>query len=97
MSERINKLLDMYDKECDLSVRTQRNIERALYLVLRKYQDRLPEPDDYFHKSFRQTDVTGDAGMDMVIWHLLHACKAFWECFDKVNNQDTAGVEDAHF
>jgi hypothetical protein len=47
----------------------------ALYYLLRISKDYLPPLDDphWFHKAFRQTDMTPSAAMDMAIWNLLAA------------------------
>lgn len=59
--------------------------DRALYLLLLKFKDELPEFDSSFHKSFRQWGVTDDSKVDMAIWHLLASSELFWDCFQKIN------------
>lgn len=62
--------------------------DRALYCLLRQFENDLPELDERFHKAFRQTDITGSGKIDMAIWHLIGASAVFWDCFSRV----TAGV-----
>lgn len=57
--------------------------DRALFILLNKNRDKLPALDDYFHKAFRQIDVTDSGTTDMVIWHLLGGSELFWKCFDR--------------
>lgn len=62
--------------------------ERALYhmLVYLKEKGMLPVVDDAytFHKAFRAWDVTDNASLDMVAWHLLYISRRFWELLDEV-------------
>jgi hypothetical protein len=60
-----------------------RDVELALYHMLKRWQHRLPALDGRFHKTFRQCDVTDSGDEDMVIWNLLSASKAFWKLFEK--------------
>ncbi len=61
--------------------------ECALYSLLRQYQLELPVLDYYFHKGFRQTDVTDSGYTDSAIWHLLQGATVFWKLFDKYEFQ----------
>lgn len=88
----IDRLLDLMEgaiKSCDDY--RQQSVDTALRLLLRKYRDELPELDDYFHKAFRQIDVTNDGNIDMVIWHLIDASEAFWVAYEMVSKE--IGIE----
>jgi hypothetical protein len=63
--------------------------ERALWHLLSQWKDRLPELDGYFHKAFRQTDVTDDGHTDMAIWCLLQDAPIFWELFNILTKKKT--------
>lgn len=84
MSEKIKKLLKILDEE---TKNQDSPADRALFCLLKRYEDKLPEPDDYFHKAFRQTDVTDSGYTDMAIWHLLSASGIFWNCFERVQDE----------
>lgn len=58
--------------------------DRALFHLLKLHKDRLPKLDDYFHKAFRQVDVTDSGECDMAIWCLLQDAPIFWDCFESV-------------
>ncbi len=58
--------------------------DRALVLLLEQYESVLPELDGYFHKAFRQTDVTDSGKIDMEIWHLVGRSILFWDCFGAI-------------
>ncbi len=62
--------------------------DSALLHLLKKHLVNLPNPDDYFHKAFRQVDVIeGDRGTtDIVIHNLLSQSKEFWRIFPKCQN-----------
>ena len=90
VSDKTAKLLQLYDE----STKTVSGPERALYCLLKAYETEIPEPDDYFHKAFRQTDVTGDAQIDMAIWHLLHRAHTFWGCFEEVQGEKPLSSND---
>lgn len=53
--------------------------DSALVLLLVKYRDVLPTMDGYFHKCFRQCDVTDSGTIDMVIHKLLDQSVRFWK------------------
>ena len=59
------------------------NQEVALYILLEKHKDKLPVLDYYFHKAFRQVDVTDNGLIDSVIWWLLQGANIFWRIFDE--------------
>lgn len=63
------------------------NSDKALYLLLEQYQDRLPELDDRFHKSFRQTNVTKNDDIDKAIHSLLYTSAIFWNIFEQVQQE----------
>lgn len=62
------------------------NIDRALYHLLKVNEDKINienwidnDPSGFsFHKSFRQTDPTGNWNMDMAIWHLMQNAPLFF-------------------
>lgn len=80
VGEKTAKLLQLFDE----ATKTISGPERALYCLLKAYVTEIPEPDDYFHKAFRQVDVTDKAEIDMAIWHLLQGTRVFWTCFEAV-------------
>lgn len=80
----IEQLLDFYDKSTNW---VDHPGERALWHLLTKFKDVLPEMNDYFHKAFRQTDVTDDEHADMAIWCLLQDAPVFWKLFEQVRKQ----------
>ena len=57
--------------------------DRALWHMLMRWRERLPELDGYFHKCFRQCDVTDTGHEDMVIHCLLSQSVRFWKVFEK--------------
>lgn len=61
--------------------------ERALWLLLQRWSFELPYSPQagayWFHKAFRQTDVTSDGQTDMAIWHLLNGSKVVWGVIEK--------------
>lgn len=59
-------------------------LNKALWHILTEYKDKLPELNDYFHKAFRQCDITESGHIDMVIHSLLDASTIFWEIFEKL-------------
>lgn len=61
-------------------------IEKALYFLLSRFKDELPNLDGYFHKAFRQcdcVDVGAGGEMDMAIHTLLYDAPRFWRLFEK--------------
>jgi hypothetical protein len=74
---RLNRLLELLDEK----TKDGKNpADRALWHLLLQWKDKLPKLDYYFHKAFRQLDVTSDGHTDMAIWCLLHRSELFWEC-----------------
>lgn len=89
VSKKIEKLLRMYDdvtKACS-------GHERALYCLLKEFETEIPEPGEYFHKSFRQLDVTDRPATDMAIWHLLQEAPIFWMLFEAVQDEASSWDE----
>lgn len=82
--EPLGRLLALMDKATKLR---DDEPERALWLLLKRYEKELPALDYYFHEAFRQVDVTDSALTDMAIWHLLHYSKVFWRLYEKVQGE----------
>lgn len=83
--ERLGKLLDSMDKATKGG---NKKIDRALWHLLKQYENELPDLGDYFHKAFRQADVTGNGHTDMAIWNLLYHSSLFWELFGKDQDEN---------
>ena len=66
--------------ELDLS---NADADRALWSLLERWKDRLPELDGYFHKCFRQCNVTDSEHEDAAIHSLLNISERFWKVFEK--------------
>lgn len=75
-----------YKSACDSQIA---HADDALRLCFNAHEKKITElmesgimeddPSGYeFHKSFRQTDVTGDWTQDIIIWNLIHASKLFF-------------------
>lgn len=82
---KINKLLSLLEK-----VPLEDSnfyADRALWHILTRWKDNLPELDHYFHRAFRQCDVTDDGNTDMVIWNLLNHSANFWRFFEMVQDE----------
>lgn len=82
------ELLDRYDviTKFYLDINYHKySSERSLYFLLKdneKYLDGKIEHDqtgEWFHKSFRQVDVTGSSNVDLSIWYLLQNAPLFWK------------------
>ncbi len=82
---KIKKVLKLYDTA---SYAAKSPVDRALWHMLKRWEDKLPEmlPDDpeWFHRAFRQVDVLPTGNEDMVVYCLLINRKMFWEIFNKV-------------
>jgi len=78
--EKLERLLTIFKEETE----SKSGQCRALYVLLEMYKNVLPEIDDYFQKTFRQTDVTDSGQLDMVFWHLMNGNTLFWSIFDSV-------------
>ena len=83
--QRLVRLLELLDKESREDINGY--ADRALWHALTRWKDSLPELDDYFHKCFRQCDVTDDGHTDMVIWNLLNHSQRFWRLFEMVQDE----------
>ncbi len=80
----IDSILEDFDREAESFH------DRALSCLLLAFKDKLPEPDHYFHKCFRQCDVieAGNGGyVDMAIWNLLNS-NLFWEIFGRYVSEE---------
>ena len=80
MSKKIAKLLERMDKE----TKEDGGFERGLYHLLKAHESELPQLDGYFHKAFRQIDITDSGHTDMAIWQALQESTIFWRCFESV-------------
>lgn len=79
------KLLELFDVETQKG--NCKSSDRALWHLLKYWENRLPELDDYFHKAFRQIDVTDYGYVDMAIWNLLNDSTLFWRLFERVQGE----------
>lgn len=79
---KIKEFLDLFEKRVKTS---DSYASRALYKLLKEYESKLPNIDDYFHKAFRQIDVTDSGNIDMAIWLLINESDDFWYCHGVVN------------
>ena len=73
----------------DNSIAIHNKSDRALFILLNKYIDKLPEDVDdinWFHKMFSECDVTGDRDIDDVIYNLISASNSFFKLFDDLNS-----------
>jgi len=86
-SDRMTRLLKLFDEKTYNHTGKNHYAERALFHLLEKWKDRLPPLNHYFHKAFRQVDVTDDGNTDMAIWCLLNQSKLFWECLTIVRKR----------
>ena len=94
----IEELIQAYDEALTQAWNTQPVStlypERALFNLLRRNKEHLPEVGDYFHKAFRQTDVIPHPGVDMAVWLLLQDAPIFWAVFDEVQAKGQRGQDD---
>lgn len=78
------ELLEKYNK-----ITKEADEERALWNLLKaneKHIEGLIEGDPtgyWFHKAFRQVDITGSRHMDMAIWILLCEASLFWKMLEE--------------
>jgi len=59
--------------------------DRALYLLLVKYEKELPdtiEDINWFHKMFRQIDITEEKYIDTIIWNLIGCSEYIWYVYE---------------
>lgn len=86
-----NKLLQVFrgKVEHNLSAKPELySVDRALLYLLEEFEEDLPEVDAYFHKAFRQVDVTNSGRIDAAIWQLIGLSDTFWEAFDEVTSNE---------
>lgn len=81
-TKKLAKLLELMDEQTKNCF--EHPTDRALFHLLKRWENELPELDGYFHKAFRQTDVTDSGHTDMAIWCLLHHSKIFWKLFEQM-------------
>lgn len=85
------QLLKLYNKKTKENIDSNPK-ERALYFLLKDNEDKIKgwiedDPSGFsFHKSFRQTDVTNNANVDLAIWFLLQDAPLFWKIIESYNN-----------
>lgn len=82
--KKIDKLLKLLNEE---TINGNKPSDRTLFHLLSHWKDVLPKLDNYFHKAFRQTDVTESGHIDMAIWYLLNESILFWEIFERVQDR----------
>jgi hypothetical protein len=73
--QKLTRLLELLDRESRDDI--DGYADCALWHALTRWKDDLPELDDYFHKCFRQCDVTDDGHTDMIISLLFFMCFLF--------------------
>lgn len=81
-----NKMLGIFET---LSKDHENRYERALYLLLLEFKAQMPPLEtladyEYFHKAFRQTDVTYSDELDMAIYNLLESSELFWQICEQL-------------
>ena len=67
------------------------NADSALLILLKKYENNLPEEIDdidWFHKMFRQIDITEEPMMDEVIWHLIGDSDVFFDVYEIMRDKN---------
>jgi hypothetical protein len=89
----LSNLLELYDGRIRaVEALVLYSHERALWCLLTHTQDALLpffQKDfdrHWFHKAFRQIDVTDSGDLDMAIWHLLGKSEILWKLFDDLEN-----------
>ena len=83
MSKKITRLLERMNEE----TKDSWGFERSLYHLLKAHESELPELNGYFHKAFRQVDVTESGHVDMAIWQALQQSKVFWLYFEGAQSE----------
>ena len=84
MKKTLKEFIEDFDKVAET------NEELALFQALRYFHDKIADywvnaEYSYFHKGFRQIDVTDSGTVDSMIWHLM-ACRNtdnFWNTLAK--------------
>lgn len=88
------ELIEKYDVITDEDANNNYfSLERVLWNLLKANETeiikhQLLEEDEtgyWFHKAFRQIDVTGNANTDMAIWLLLRKAPLFWKLVNDNN------------
>jgi len=79
--DEIGQLLHLMDESTKESLNTS---DRALWHLLKQYEDDLPCLNDQFHETFRTCDVTGNYHIDTAIWVLLSGSVLFWRLYGEV-------------
>ncbi len=82
---KVKKLLSIFKKKVE---EKGSHADTALWYLLKDNEEYLPDVDGYFHKAFRQIDVTPSGKVDCAIWELLEGTDLFWEVFGTVMGQD---------
>lgn len=78
-------LLKEYEEIIQSGLYPNSFVDSALLRLLKvhkEYINGLIESDStgaWFHKAFRQTDVTPSGDIDMAIWYLLQEAPLFWQ------------------
>jgi hypothetical protein len=81
-----DEFLEIYRQKIEKNTNSH-PVDRILFHLLMSSKEKLPEFDKeypaWFHKAFRQVDVTEDGNLDIAIWHALNHAKIFWEVFEE--------------
>lgn len=88
---KIKQFLELFEKRTKTS---DSYTSKALYSLLKKYESELQNIDGYFHKAFRQVDVTDSGHIDTAIWCLIHESDDFWYCYGVINKDTEESQED---
>ena len=85
----VSKFRELY---AEFLGRDESKSERALFYLLDAYQKDLPDLSnpEWFHKAFRQTDVTGNGKIDMAIWLLIGQSDVVWDVLETFNRGGTS-------
>ena len=80
------RMIELYEDRLDGMIRVES--ENALLRLMKAFEKEITGLIEYdtennehgiwFHKSFRQTDVTGNADVDMAFWNLLKVAPQFF-------------------
>lgn len=76
-----------YSRENELS----KEVDIALYYLLRGLKEYLPVFDENFHKMFRQADPISNethlSGIDTAVWHLISVSDLFWDTWKSFSEE----------
>lgn len=90
------KLLEVFREKIEHNLSNKPelySVDRALLYLLEEFKNDLPEVDHYFHKAFRQVDVTDSGRIDAAIWQLIGLSTTFWQAFNEVTeNKDKFSI-----